>query len=182
MLGGGVAGCAHYEYDLVDPPNLAQHIGSKSDAVFTLDPLLYRMRSVDDYLVILIHNRTDEPIRLLADHSFAVDPKGQSHPLRAQTIGPRSYIKLVLPPPPPDVQPAGPVFSFGVGWGYPHPYWPGWYDPFWGPVAPAYTVVVTDPNYYWAWDDEGDATLSLTYQRGTSPTFTHQFRFHRRKM
>ena len=48
-----VGGCAHYEYDLVRPPELSRHIGAKAWEVVTLDPLEYRLRTSDNRLVIL---------------------------------------------------------------------------------------------------------------------------------
>ncbi|HXE52186.1 MAG TPA: hypothetical protein VN541_04190, partial [Tepidisphaeraceae bacterium] len=51
-----MAGCARYEYDLVAPPEAAGHIGEQNDYVFTRGHLVYRLRSVENYLVIRIEN------------------------------------------------------------------------------------------------------------------------------
>ena len=79
-------GCTHFEYDLTQPADMAQHIGLKDDVVAKIDPLEYRFRSYEDHLVLRIYNPTNDPIRLIGDQSSAVDPKQQSHPLRSATI------------------------------------------------------------------------------------------------
>src|SRR5881394_1297012 len=83
-----MTGCARYEFDLVQPQDLARHIGSQSDETVRVDPLEYRMRAVENRLVVRIFNPTTDPITLAGDKSYVVDPAGQSHPLRAQTIAP----------------------------------------------------------------------------------------------
>src|SRR5689334_3077186 len=84
-------GCAKYEYNLVRPEELTRHIGSSVDAVVTIDPLEYRMRSVDNRLVVRIFNHTEESIELLGPRSAAVDPNAQSHPIHGQTIPPGAF-------------------------------------------------------------------------------------------
>jgi len=108
-------GCAHYEYDITRPADLAQHVGTKQDVTATLDPLEYRFRSYEDHLIVRIFNPTDDPIQLLGEQSAAVDPKGQSHPLHSATIESHSFVKLILPPPPPYVEPYGPTIGLGFG-------------------------------------------------------------------
>jgi hypothetical protein len=177
------SGCAHYEYDIVDPPNLAQHIGSNTDTVFSIHPLLYRMRTYENHLVIQVHNPTTQPIRLLGGDSFVVDPQGQSHPLQTQTIAPGSFIKLVLPPLPPEPVPAGPTIGFGIGFADAYtpggPAWPAWTDPRWG--QPRYMAIAAD-DAYWSWDDESNVRLSLSFDQVRQPAFTHALVIHRRKM
>src|SRR5215207_3085901 len=104
-------GCARYEYTLTQPPDLARHIGAQSDQVVDVDPLQYRLRTVDNRLVVRIYNQTDEPIELLGDKSFVVDPDGQSRPLRGQTIAPHAFMKLIFPPIRPRVYDPGPTFG-----------------------------------------------------------------------
>src|SRR5688572_26779464 len=116
-LGAGAGGCARYEYDLVEPRELTRHIGGNVDQAVEIDPLTYRLRSVDNRLVIRVYNNTDDSIELLGDKSTVVDPNGQSHPLRSQSIAPRSFMKLILPPPRPQVYDRGGT-TFGVGVGY----------------------------------------------------------------
>src|SRR5688500_3822986 len=93
-------GCARYEYDVVSPPQAAGHVGTKSDHTFALEPLEYRLRTIDNRLVMRVYNPTNENVTLLGARSTAVDPERQSHPLMTQTIAPAgSFIKLILPPP-----------------------------------------------------------------------------------
>ena len=97
-------GCVRYEYDIVPPPTCRAMSGP------TATPSLASRRSntacgaVDNYLVMRIFNLTREPVTLLGDQSFAVDPHGQSHPLQGQTIAPGTYIKLIFPPPRPQLE------------------------------------------------------------------------------
>ena len=80
-------GCARYEYDLIQPANLARHVG-KTEESFAIEPLEYRLVSIDNSLVMRIFNNSAEPITLEGTRSYAVPPTGQSHPLRPQTIAP----------------------------------------------------------------------------------------------
>ena len=182
-----MGGCARYEYDVIRPPEVAQHVGSNGDAVIALDPLLYRMRSVENHLVIRIQNPTADRIQLLGAQSFVVDPNGESHPLRSQTIAPNSFIKLILPPLPPQVAPAGPTIGIGIGAGFgaAYPYSYGYYDPFYDPLweRPRYYAVYdSEGTYYWEWTGESDVRLNLVYQRNEQKPFIHEFVFHRRKV
>ena len=158
LVAASAGGCATYEYNLVQPPDLARHIGSKAEETINLEPLQYRLITVENRLVIRIFNPTDDPIELLGPRSTIVDPAGQSHAVRAQTIAPNSFIKLILPPQRPQVYyPTGPTFGVGVGtayrvdaqpWGpYYWPYRPYWYSPAWyGP--PFYGAGYYGPGYY----------------------------------
>lgn len=179
-----VSGCAHYEYDLVSPPELAQHIGAKGDQVIHRDPLEYRLRAVEDRLVMNIDNPTNDPITLLGDRSYVVAPGGQSHPVRGQTIAPHTFMRMILPPMHPFYQETGPGFGIGIGigsaWGY-----RGYrrYDPFFYDYAYPRYLSYYDPSdaTYWSWEGETDVRLHLMFQRGNG-TFAHEFSFHRKKM
>jgi hypothetical protein len=174
------AGCAHYEYDIVEPPELRQHVGANADVVFSRTPLVYRMRSYENHLVIQIQNPTPQPIQLLGGQSYVVDPQGQSHPLAMVTIAPQAFIKLILPPVPPEPVPTGP--SIGFGFVVDASQSPTTYPltrPEW--VRPVFAV--TDiANDYWSWEGETDVRASFTFRQGGQPPFTHAFVFHRRKM
>jgi hypothetical protein len=65
--------------------------------VFRVDPLEYSMRTVDNRLVVRVFNPTDDAIELVGPRCSVVDPDGQSHPLRTQSIAPGSFIKLIFP-------------------------------------------------------------------------------------
>src|SRR5687768_17048777 len=114
--------CARYEYDVVAPPQAAGHVGTKDDHRFALDPLEYRLRTVDNRLVMRVYNPTEASVTLLGARSTVVDPDGQSRPLQTQTIAPGgTFIKLIFPPPRPRYYRGGPTFGIGVGVGaYPH--------------------------------------------------------------
>ena len=141
------------------------HIATKTDQVVKIDPLEYRLRSVDSRLVMRIYNPTEDPIELLGPRSSVVDSEGQSHPLRSQTIAPQSFIKLIFPPPRPRVYDSGPRFGIGVGIhssAYPHhryrrAYLHDEYDP-----EPRYFVVYDDNDTsYWDWRGAGEARVIL---------------------
>jgi hypothetical protein len=183
-------GCARYEYDLVHPPELAQHIGRDKPVEVTLEPLNYRYRTVESRLVMQVCNSTNAPIRLLGDQSTVVDPRRQSRPLRGRAIAPGSFIKLVFPPLMPVVEPRGPVIGFGVmaigssGGYYRRRFLHGGafgYDPaFDGPRY--YSVYAADDGTYWEWDGEGEIRVILVYQQGDQKPFTHEFVFRRKRV
>jgi hypothetical protein len=91
-------GCAHYEYDLVEPADQAQHIGKKTPVDIPRESIRYQAQTSSDHLVLVILNETQDPIKLLGEDSFAVDPDGESHPLPTRTIAPGTSTKLILPP------------------------------------------------------------------------------------
>lgn len=111
-------GCARYEFDVVEPRELAGHVGAKSWVVLRRDEVEYRLRSYDNRLVTHVYNRSEAPLKLLGPDSAAVDPRGESHPLHSATIPSGSYVKRIFPPPLPRVRQTGPTFGFGVGVGY----------------------------------------------------------------
>jgi hypothetical protein len=168
-----LTGCAHYEFDLVQPPPLAQHIGDSQMRVVKVDPLEYRMQSAENRLVIEIFNPTQESIVLLGRLSSVVDPVGESHPLMDRAIPPGSFIKLILPPMPPEAEANGPTVNIGFGASS------GRRD---SDDQPVYldTVYAGNP-YLWNWPGEGDVRLSLIFQRGNA-NFRQEFTFHKRKM
>src|SRR5260221_5868452 len=90
-------GCAHYEYDIVNPPQLQQHIGER-EVVVRVEPLEYRFMAYEDHLIAHIFNPSGDVIQFLGEQSTIVDPSGQRHPLRGQRIPPNTHMKLVLPP------------------------------------------------------------------------------------
>ena len=193
-----LGGCARYEYDLVHPPELRRHVGPKTDQVIRLDSIEYRLRTVDNRLVMRAYNRSDVPLQLLGEQSVVVAPDGESHPIRGRTIPPGSYVKLIFPPPRPRIQNYGPTFGVGVGVGYSsHDRYhgvvgasPNVHDPLYD-HGPAYlTMYEPAEALYWDWQGETDARMILVYRRAgpsaaTAPASSeirHEFTFHRRKM
>jgi hypothetical protein len=188
MSFAGLSGCAHYEYDIVRPPDLSQHVGAKSPVHFPLGDLEYGLQSYDNHLVMLITNRANEPVKLLGGDSYAIDPKGESHPLADRVIPPGNHAKLILPPPPTQVRETGPHFGFGVGVGVAHsghPYYShsvygaaGVYD---DPGPRYYSVYDASDATFWQWEGETEARLVLAFEKGKE-RFTDEFVFRRKKM
>lgn len=173
-------GCSHYEYDLVQPPDMAGHIGTKADLISKREPLEYRFISLEDRLVVRVYNPTDTQVNLLGGSSSVIDPSGQSHPLRSQAIPPGSFVKVILPPIRPQLGPSGPTLGIGIG------------------VAGgrfhrgfAESEIIDEPRYYtlydegdttyWTWDGETNVRLILSYQRNEK-NFSDTFELHRKKM
>jgi len=194
-----LSGCAHYEYDLVNPPDLARHISSKSDELVRVDPLEYRLRTYENRLVMSVVNPTPDPITLAGDRSYVVDPAGQSHPLRVQTIAPDTYIRLVLPPMRPGYYQSNPNIGIGFGVGYSHYHGGGHYyggghrygygygafgyDPFFYDQPQYYTYYDESDNTYWNWEGQTSIRLHLVYFRaGNREPFMQDFTFARKKM
>jgi len=75
-----MTGCARYEFDVVQPPELARHIADKWENA-RWGPVDYRLRVMENHLVVEVQNVTREEIRILGDRSYVVGPNGQSHPL-----------------------------------------------------------------------------------------------------
>jgi len=177
MLCGG---CATYEYDLVRPAELARHIGSQSAEGFNIGPLAYELQSYDNHLIIQIRNPTHDPIELMGAQSYVVDPSGQSHSLKSQSIAPASFIKLILPPIPPRIQRTGPSIGIGVGMGRA---WNGGYG---GvgvaePIGPPDYLVYDTGGDFWEWNGQTDVRLLLVFKAGDQ-TLRQEFLLHRRKM
>ena len=179
-------GCATYEFDITHPPDLQRHVGRKIDQVFSLDSLEYRLRAVDNRLVMRVFNTTDNPIQLRGDKSTSVGPNGQSRPLRTQSIPPHSFAKIIFPPVRPYIYDPGPTFGIGMHGGLSRHhggacYYPGFYD---YPVTPRY-LSVEDDTQYWDWKGETEVRVTLVYQlgeAGNAREIRHEFSFRRRKV
>jgi len=177
-----VGGCTRYEYDLVEPADLAAHVGRDKVTVIKRDELEYRMQAVEGRLLMYIVNSTDDAIELVGPESSAVDPAGQSHPLRSQSIAPHSFIKLILPPMLPYYR-SGPTFGIGIGVHADRGGDSVWGGDFWDRewVEPTYFTVVDETDtLYWDWEGESDARARLTFRRGRE-VFHHNFLFKRVK-
>lgn len=180
-LFSAAAGCAHYEYDVIRPEGMAGHVGNKQADIFTLDPLEYQLQTVDNRLVMLVYNHTDQAVQLIGGKSYVVSPNGESHPLRNVPIAPGSFIKLILPPLRPHAEHAGPSIGFGIGassGGYHH----SGVGVGVGTGVGGHDYYVEDNGQeYWEWNDESDVRLNMTYEQNDH-TFSHEFLLHRKKM
>jgi hypothetical protein len=185
-----IGGCTHYEFDVIRPPELKRHIGPSTDEALERGPLVYRLTSYENRLVMRVYNTTDDPIELLGAQSVVVDPSGQSHPMPRQTIAPHSFIKMIFPPIRQEIYPTGPSIGFGissqVGRGYdPFGHYRRLYfDPYYDDPylnEPAYLVSYDEGNYYWEWDGETEIRLMLVYQAGEK-TLRDDFVFRRVKV
>ena len=191
-----VSGCARYEYDVVEPADLAGHVGEESwVALRRSNDLEYRLRAYDNRLVMLIYNRGDRPVKLLGADSAAVDPRGESHPLHSATIPPGSYAKRIFPPPPLRVQRYGPSFGFGVGVmgasrvragprgrAFRHQHHPYHATRFHDLEPRYYTVYDPNDRTMFAWPGESAVRFLFAYEPDGGEPFRHEFLIRRRKM
>jgi hypothetical protein len=174
-----LCGCRHYEYRLVEPAQYARVIG-KEPVTIPYDPLQYRLARQNDHLAMRIVNPTDDPVRLLENKSYAIDPQGETHPVRGHFIAPHSYVRLNVPSIPITytVYNTPPPLGFYPGWSYPfHSSYP-FYDPFFYEPYPSSYQVRTP--YDWDWK-EGPVRLHLGYDRA-GKEFEHNFVFERRRV
>jgi hypothetical protein len=179
-LAGG--GCVRYELDVVQPQDLAGPVPSNKPVELPIEPLVYQLQTAEDRLVVIIHNDTDDAVKLLGDDSYVVDPKGESHPLPTRAIASRSATKLILPPVPPTIR-SQPAFGIGFGVGLSSA---GYrrrghflhnYDDF---HTPRYYTVEDDGTTYWDWGGEGPIRLRFVYEQG-SERVVHNLELIRRK-
>ncbi len=170
-----LGGCSHFEFDLTQPADLAVHIGSASPTRLSVPPMEYRLQASEGRLVMEIHNNGSDAVELLGARSTLVDPDKQSHPLVSQTIAPGSYIKLLLPPYPPNDNDTGPRIGIGFGARYGRAGLPAMREPMTLDVSPGET------NVYWDWNGESDVKLTLVFAHADQ-SFSQAFTFHKRKM
>jgi hypothetical protein len=185
-------GCARYEYDVLEPRQLAGHVGTKGwVSLRRQGDLEYLLRTADNRLVMLIHNRGDATLKLLADDSVVVDPAGESRPVAGATLVPGSHVKRIFPPPRPRVGPYGPTIGIGVGaaYGSGHGHYHhghhhhGYYGAGYDMTEPRYYTVY-DPNdrTYFDWPGGTSVRLLLTFQREGAENVRHEFLIRRTKM
>ena len=176
-----------YEFDLAEPPDLAQRIGRDQEAAVRVGDLDYRLISYDNRLVIRIINPTDSALELLGEESFVVDPEGESHPLRGVTIAPDSFAKLILPPLREYPYDPGPRFGIGFGIGISSAIGRrGALSTGVGTTLhdhPRYLAIADDSRYHWEWTGQSPIRLRFAYRsRDDQRTFHHDFTFRRVKV
>src|SRR2546429_9165865 len=89
-----VGGCARHEFDLVQPPDLATHIGKDKESVVKRDELEYQMQAVESRLLMWGVNSTDDAIELIGPGSTAGDSAGECHPFCGRGVGPANLLKV----------------------------------------------------------------------------------------
>ncbi len=184
-------GCARYEYDLVQPTDVAQRIGRKMPVVVPIETVRYEARTYSDRLVLFIHNESEEPLKLLGEDSYAVDQRGESHPLPTRTVAPHSSTKLIFPPMRPTFRQSGPSIGFGLGVGVGSARRRGYHgagrygyfgDPFYQDAFPRYYQLADDGTIYWNWTGNNtEVTVRFVYQLADE-RFHHEFVFRRIKV
>jgi hypothetical protein len=187
LIGLANLGCTRYDWRVTAPPELAGTFDEKAELARDAGQLQYRLVASENRAVVRIANPTTRPVTLLGGSSVVVDPGGQSHALRTQTIAPNSFAKIIIPPLRPQVRP-GPSIGFGVGVGIGSTYhrrgYPyggvGAYDGF--PDEPAYyTVYEDDDSYYWDWHGEGAVRALLRYRWDGGEETTQELTIQRTK-
>lgn len=168
-----LVGCTNARYRIVEPEQYAGVIG-RDVTTLSLDPLMYRMQEREDRLVVSIENPTDEPIRVIGDDSYIVDPEGQTRPIDEGVIAPRSFVRFVLPPTVWAYR-ARPAFTMGFGAAHAHAarwsYGGYFNDPYYWPPYASYGPYPLTVNWDW---DEGQIRLHLAYSRD-GDQFEHEF-------
>lgn len=169
--GISLCGCVSYQYRVIEPKGVAQPI-AEHPVLVQYAPLEYHFAKSHDRLAVQINNPTDEQITLVGERSSVVDPAGESHPLRGQVLEPRSFGRMLLPPPPISIPYPDYYYGWGPYWGpYGGPYYPYYYGGWYGPPPVSYYEVRTPFNWTWK---TGPARLHLTYNR-KGATFEHYF-------
>ncbi len=169
------AGCARYEYAIIQPPELEQHVG-REETVIDQPPLYYRLVSYENRLVMHIANASDQPVRLIGDRSWIVTPDGESRPLISQTIAPQSHIKFILPPIPVRAVRTGP--SIGIGFGVSS----GGVGTGAGVGMPLRSqTYIREEDTSWDWDADTDVRMHLEFEHN-GETLTRDFTFLRKKV
>ncbi len=183
-----LVGCTSYNYTVTDSTHPSQRVNKDTQTTLKIDPLIYGMLVKENRLVLTVKNTLSDPVELLGTKSTVVDQKGQSHPLRSQTIAPNAFIKLILPPLRPrfETAPSG-GFMFGMQARRDSSALPDTAASVPDPITthsaePIYLDYFSDTDpYYWDFDGEGEIRLLLTYQKADGTVWTDQFTIYRQK-
>src|SRR6185436_3905418 len=181
-----LAGCASYHYALVQPPELQQTIPKQGTAL-PLQPIEYQVVPNRDQLALQVMNRSAQPIHLVGEKSYVVDPYGATHPLPGGTIAPNAHVELFFPPSP-IVYRSYPRYGVGLGfggfyggYGYDHYYTGLGYDPwfygagFYGPID----MYPLNAPGQWEWKT-GEVRTRFVFE-GNGTNFEHNLTFDRQR-
>lgn len=172
------AGCAKYQYAIIEPADLAQPIPRTAQAAVQVDPLGYEFVDLGHQLGVRIFNDADEPITLLGERSYVVDPEGQSHPLRGGTIAPSSYAAFTIPAMA-RIHHGGPRIGIGIGVSRysGHHHFGGGFGGSWHDDYP-YGYTETYRSFRWT---TGDVRLRLVHERDEH-RLEHEFLLRRQRI
>lgn len=173
----GLMGCTRYEYNITQPPDLAQHIG-RDERIIRIDPLIYRMQTFENRLVMRIENPNEAAVQIRGDQSWIVTPAGESRALGSQPIAPNAHAKLILPPMARRVERSGP--TFGIGFGISSGGNVGTGVGVGAPLSDGRTFVY-DVDATWDWPGGTSIRLHLVIDR-EGETFTHDLTIDRQRM
>jgi hypothetical protein len=172
-------GCARYQYSLVRPAESAQMIERRDEIFVQWMPLDYGFRDLNRALGVRIANVSDDPITLIGERSYVVDPRGETHPMHGGTIAPHSFIAFTLPPMAQVyAAPAGPRFGIGMGVGRARggTFIGTGVGTTWGPGYHGHYATVSP----WTWIT-GDVRVRAVYEIA-GERFEHDFVFRRERV
>lgn len=185
-MAGLLTGCAKYDFVIVHPESLEQRISEVPVRIETAN-LTYHMQARTNALIIQVFNPSAQPVQLIGNRSFVVDPYGYSRPINSAAIGANAYAQLMLPP----AQPYYTVYRPYWGPGYYAGAYPYGHYGYGRPFSSHYSPTVYRGGYYpdleyieynnpndpgiWAWKGNTSVRLSLTYQREDNSTFRDDF-------
>lgn len=162
LCAAALSGCAKYDFLLIEPAEFARTI-DETPSDIERGSLRYSLAESGSHLGVRVTNLSDDPLRLLGERSFVVDPEGGSHALTSGVIAPASHITISLPPVPQRIYRPRSSIGIGVGVGS------------FSSHSHSHTGVFTgttfgDPDYYyastgddWRWKT-GLVRLRLVYQ------------------
>lgn len=149
-----LAGCSTARFEVIDPPGMVHAIDGSSDVVGAAHGIVYHARVIDNLVVFRIENTTAEQLEL--SHSVLIDPGGVQRPMEDQPLPAGSFVKLILPPPPPDPT-GGPMISIDLSSDGPR----------------------RKPEQNWGWGSGGVVTLELAFKKRDGGVMMRMIRMRR---
>ncbi|MDB5330131.1 MAG: hypothetical protein JWP03_1282 [Phycisphaerales bacterium] len=169
LLASLAGGCVHYEYDLIDPHGPVRPIAKALDV--QRGPIAYHFKNLNTRLRLVIENASDQPVSLLGNGSYLVDPRQEAIAFSARVIPPHAHVTFSFPP----VWPVYGVWRdpgwYGPGWGWGPYYYGDWIGP---PYYSYYEMRGPPPPGYFEWPSGKRIRLNFAYQQDGS-WFSHEF-------
>lgn len=170
-----LSGCKAYQYQIIEPHAVAGPV-ERDEVAVSWSPLEYQLVEYEGRLALRVANPMDQPITLLGERSYIVDPSGETQPIQGGTIAPHSRVTMALPPA--RTYAAAPRASVGIGVGtgfHGAHVASGVYGQRWVDHPRPYDAATGGP--YWQWTT-GQVRMRLIYEhRGEQ--FEHDFTFDR---